>query len=203
MTIIADGGEVPCGIPEHLRRLGALVEVVRLPAADYLVADGVGVERKTVADLHRSLACGRIWAQLRSCRAELARTYLLVEGQDLNRGRVSVGGVRGALLEIGDRGMTVVRSSDAADSAIWLLRIAARLQRPRGVGSPRARRFPRASTRRSLLSEVPGIGPDTAAALLDRFGSLRGIANADPNELRSVPGVGPQRAATLARLLMD
>ena len=90
------------------------MEVVRLPAADYLVADGVGVERKTVADFHRSLACGRIWAQLRSCRAELARTYLLVEGQDLDRGRVSVGGVRGALLEIGITGGTCAACSDRA-----------------------------------------------------------------------------------------
>lgn len=203
VKIVADAGEMPSRIPEHLRGLGAAVDVMRLATADYLVADEVGVERKTIADLHRCLAGGRLWAQLRSCRRELTRTYLLVEGKDLDRGRVSAGGVRGALLEISDRGMTVVRSSDPADSALWLLRIAVRLQRSRRAGTPPARRFPSASTPRSLLSEIPGIGPETAAALLDRFGSLRGIVNADPNDLQSVSGVGPQRAATLLRLLVD
>ncbi len=203
VKIVADTGEVPSRIPQHLGELGAVVEVVRLLVADYLVGDGVGVERKTVADLHRSLAGGRLWAQLLACRRELARTYLLVEGVDLDKGSVSASGVRGALLEIGDRGVTVVRSSNAADTALWLLRLAVRLQRSRRAGTPQVRRFPKASTPRLLLSEVPGVGPETAAALLDRFGSLRGIANANPNDLLTVAGVGPKRAATLARLLVD
>jgi len=202
VKIVADSGEVRSGVPLALGNIGATVQVATLSAADYLVGVGIGVERKTVADLHRSIATGRLWSQLLSCRQTLDRTYLIVEGVHLDDGHVSVGGVRGALLEIGDRGVTVVRSADAGDSAIWLFRIAARLQRSRAAGTPQARRFPRASTSQSLLAEIPGIGPRTAVALLDRFGSVRGIANAKASELAAVPGIGPSRAAMLSRVLL-
>jgi Fanconi anemia group M protein len=133
----------------------------------------------------------------------LDRTYLLVEGPILDHGCVTPAGVRGALLEIGDRGVAVVRSTDPDDSAVWLMRISVRLQKSRRPGIPRARRFPQGATPLSLLSEAPGIGPRTARALLDRFGSLRAIANADASELEAVGGVGPHRAGMLARILSE
>jgi len=203
VKIVADGAELRSGVPAALERIGATVERATLPAADYLVAAGIGVERKTIGDLHRSIAMGRLWTQLLSCRNEFDRTYLLVEGSDLDHGCLSVRGVRGALLEIGDRGVTVVRSADAHDSAVWLMRIAARAQRSRGAGATKARRFPRAASPHSLLAEIPGIGPRTAAALLARFGSVRGVANADPADIGKIPGIGSQRAATLSRVLLD
>jgi DNA excision repair protein ERCC-4 len=81
VTIVADAGELRSGVPDALRALGVSVDVASLPAGDYLVGDAVAVERKTVADLHRSIANGRLWSQLLSCRRELDRTFLLVEGR--------------------------------------------------------------------------------------------------------------------------
>lgn len=203
VKIVADVGELRSGVPEALRQLGADVEVAQLPVADYLLAECIGAERKTIADLHRSIARGRLWTQLLTCRRMLDRTYLVIEGSVLDQGCVTPAGVRGALLEIGDRGVTVVRSTDGYDSAMWLLRISVRLQKSRPAGVRRARRFPRAATPVSLLSEVPGIGPRTARALLARFGSVRAIASAEVSELETVAGVGPHRAVTLARVLSD
>ena len=102
VTIDADVGEVQSGIPEALRRMGAVVRVSQLEASDYLVAHAIGVERKSILDLHFSIADQRLWSQLRSYRGVLERLYLLVEGVDLDDGKVSAAGVRGALLEIGD-----------------------------------------------------------------------------------------------------
>ena len=201
MKIVADGGELRSGVPTALERIGAAVEVAALSVSDYFVADGIGVERKTVADLHRSIANGRLWAQLMACRQALDRTYLIVEGAQLDRGPISAAGIRGALLEIGDRGVTVVRSGDVDDSAAWLMRIATRAQRSRSNRASLVRRFRRAANPQSLLAEIPGIGPHTARALLDEFGSVRGVAMAEPSALVVVPGVGPGRAATLVRVL--
>jgi DNA excision repair protein ERCC-4 len=203
VTIVADGGELRSGLPEALERIGAVIEVASLPAADYLVADRVGVERKTVPDLHRSIAGGRLWSQLLSCRQTLRRTFLLVEGSTLDEGPISRAGIRGALLEIGDRGVTVLRSADADDSAAWLLRLAVRAQRSRPAGGSRARRFRRAASPHALLAEIPGIGPKTASALLDEFGSVRGVATADVRDLVTVPGVGPKRAEELSRIFVE
>lgn len=204
VKIVVDGRELRSGVPAALEELGARVEVATLGVADYLVTAAVGVERKAVADLHRSIARGRLWTQLLACRRALDRTYLIVEGVDLDRGCISASGIRGALLEIGDCGVTVIRSADARDSAVWLMRMAARAQKSRRGGVvPKARRFARATSPHALLAEIPGIGPRTASALLTRFGSVRGVANADPSELGEVTGIGPQRAKILSHVLLE
>ena len=52
-----------------------------------------------------------------------------------------------------------------------------------------------------MLAAVPGISTVTARALLERFGSLGGIAAASPEELLDVPGIGKERARALADAL--
>jgi len=48
------------------------------------------------------------------------------------------------------------------------------------------------------LSLVPGVGPRTRRALLDRFGSPQAVLSALPSQLRSVEGVGPQLTGKIA-----
>jgi excinuclease UvrABC nuclease subunit len=52
---------------------------------------------------------------------------------------------------------------------------------------------------KSLLDEIPGVGPETRKKLIRRFGSMRAILNAQPAELQSVLGV--QKGLQLARYL--
>ncbi len=54
---------------------------------------------------------------------------------------------------------------------------------------------------RSLLDEVPGIGPRRKAALLKRFGSVQAIRDAAIEELAAVPGMTRASAARLKELL--
>jgi excinuclease ABC subunit C len=50
----------------------------------------------------------------------------------------------------------------------------------------------------SALDDVPGLGPARRAALLKRFGSVRRISAATPEEIASVPGIGPRMAEVVA-----
>lgn len=59
-----------------------------------------------------------------------------------------------------------------------------------GVTFHRKRRAAR--TLRSRLDQVPGVGPTRKKALLETFGSLKGIAAASDEELAAVPGIGPE-----------
>lgn len=54
---------------------------------------------------------------------------------------------------------------------------------------------------RSLLDEIPGIGPKRRRALLQRFGSLEGIRQATVEELASVEGMTRKAAETLREYL--
>src|SRR5437899_3175034 len=49
------------------------------------------------------------------------------------------------------------------------------------------------------LMMVPGVGPHTCRALLERFGSATGVLDAPPGSLRAVAGVGKALADRIAR----
>jgi ERCC4-type nuclease len=48
--------------------------------------------------------------------------------------------------------------------------------------------------RETSLREIPGIGPTRARTLLTRFGSLSGLAAADPREVEAAVGPATARA---------
>ncbi len=63
------------------------------------------------------------------------------------------------------------------------------------------RRLRKKDSLRSLLEEVPGIGPRRRRVLLARFRSLREISRASPEELASLPGMNQKVARELLAYL--
>ncbi|HIE10824.1 MAG TPA: hypothetical protein EYP62_04365 [Kiritimatiellae bacterium] len=55
--------------------------------------------------------------------------------------------------------------------------------------------------RESILDEIPGIGRERKRRLLEFFGDIRTLAQADVERIRRVPGFGPVLAEYLAREL--
>lgn len=53
----------------------------------------------------------------------------------------------------------------------------------------------------SLLDEIPGVGPARKRALMERFGSLKRLREATPEELVEVPGLPPKVARRIHRAL--
>jgi len=54
---------------------------------------------------------------------------------------------------------------------------------------------------RSLLDDIPGIGPKRRQALLKQFGSLDGIRGASLDDLAAVPGMNRAAAEKLVEYL--
>ena len=50
---------------------------------------------------------------------------------------------------------------------------------------------------RTVLEDVPGVGPETRQALLRRFGSVENVRSASAADLTDVPGVGEKTAQTI------
>ena len=203
VKIIVDIHERQSGIAETLAELGAEVEFASLPAGDYAVGADTLVERKRVLDLHGAVVKGRLWPQLGKLRAACAFPYLLVEGTDIDRGPLHHNAVRGVCLAVIDQGIALLRSGYQRDSALWIHRLAVRCQelepageRPAYAQRPRAK--PGDETAEALLASVPGISTTSARALLEHFGSVAAIVNAELAELLTVRGIGPERARALA-----
>jgi ERCC4-type nuclease len=115
-----------------------------------------------------------------------------VEGPDVLPAVRDANAVRGALLSISDLGVTIVRSRDHDDTAAWLKLIAVRRRRhPIRRRSPHVGRPPAIdhTPQLRILSGIPGVSESRANALLSRFGSVAGVANASVAELAQTPGV--------------
>jgi ERCC4-type nuclease len=206
VPIVVDTAEVPSGVPEALRRLGAEVFVARLPAGDYRVGGGALVERKTVFDLHKTLVDGRLFRQLGDLRTSCEAPFLLVEGAWHDAGPLGRTAVRGALLTVLELGVPVLRSEGRADSALWLHRLAVRQQRAKATSArPTYAQGPKARpdhAPEAVLAAVRTLSTHSARALLRHFGSVQNVMSASVEELQQVPGIGPVRAQRLRRAFM-
>jgi len=201
LTILIDYRERCGGVAEELVSFDMSIEFRGLEVADYLVGERVGAERKTVRDLHRSIADRRLWRQVAALRADLLRSYLIVEGERIDAGPISRPGIRSSLLAVANLGVIVVRSRSPSDTALWLWRMAVRHQRT--TPKPVSRSLPRGlpATPRNILSTLPGMSAVTAERLLDEFGSIAAIGAAKSYDLQRVAGVGPRRAQVLLEIL--
>jgi len=199
-SIVADVREKESRLFEALRSLDVRVERRLLPVADY-VAGAALVERKSVRDLHLAIIQGRFWPQTGRLSRTTLRPYLLVEGVDLDAGALSAASIRGAVLAVAELGIGVIRSSGPADSALWLKVLANRQRRRHKITRVYAQRPTASEAAEAMLAAVPGISTVTAQALLEHFGSVAAVLDANPEEWLSVRGVGPKRMRALSETL--
>ena len=207
IRIVVDSAEQRGAVYRHLADLPEIVvEVTRLPVGDYLLGGDLAVERKTAADFAASIADRRLFAQVAALKDAYARPVILLEGAwPPARSRMHPNALRGALSYlVAVEGLSVLRSSDADDSARLLVQLARHAQRgleraPELVSKGRAVEL--AARQERVIRALPDVGPTLARLLLAHFGSPAAVLNAAEAELRAVPGIGPARAAAIRRTL--
>ncbi len=177
-----------------LGEAGAELAFRRLPAGDYRVGRDLLIERKTAWDFRQSLFDGRLFKQVWRLARSAPRPLLLLEGEDRTLAWPTL---RGALLTVtGVFGVPVLFSRDASDSAQWILTAARQHAVPREQAYARPGWRPKGKRARQnfVLQGLPGVGPMRADALLERFGTVRGVLNAAEEELLEVRGIGKKTA---------
>ncbi|MCD6518306.1 MAG: hypothetical protein J7M05_00070 [Anaerolineae bacterium] len=204
--IQVDRRELGSGVPEQLKEIGGVtLEVASLPLADYILSPRLAVERKSANDLEASIIDRRLFAQVAELAQRYERVVYLIEGPTLYGGRLHPNAIRGALSYLLVlAGVSVLRSEGPEDSAQLLATMARHEQHGLGYEVPlhQKRRSPSPQRQvRYLVEDLPGIGPQTADALLRHFGTLERLFGASEEELCQVPGIGPKRARAIRELL--
>lgn len=208
IRVVADHREAAGGVIEELRRMpGVEVRLEQLPVGDYLV-DGVCLfERKSLRDLARSIIDGRLFSQAKRLVAGPWRAAVILEGtgRDLEGSAMSREAVLGAIVSLTlVFALPVLRSREPAETARLLTYAAQQLRWQASDALPRRGKRPKNKRRAQLhiLQGLPGIGPDRASGLLERFGSVRAVMTAAPEALEAVEGIG-EKTASRIRVVLD
>lgn len=200
-SVVADDREYRSTLVAELRgRPEFVLGIERMTLGDYRLDDRFLIERKTLADLACSIKSGRLFTQaLRLAEIDSLRPVLLLEGQarDLRHTEMRWAAIQGALVTVSIFiGLPILRARSAAESADTLLSMA-RQERSVAAGAlPRRGRRPKnkRALQLHLLQGLPGVGPKRAAELLDRFGDVSHVVNAETDELADIAGIGKRTA---------
>jgi ERCC4-type nuclease len=201
--IVADDRENAGGVIAALRCMdGVNVEVQRLACGDFLVGDRFIVERKTLADFAASIVDGRVFRQASAMGRSLRCGVLLLEGSgaDLSTVGVQREALQGALIHLSVfRRLAVLRAQDPEETARLLVYLGHQAHAWAQGALPRPGYRPKGRRTRQLflLQGLPGVGPERAARLLDRFGSVQAVATASASELTTVDGIGEDIAGRI------
>ncbi len=203
--IVVDDRELVSKVAEHLSLAGAIIRVERLLQGDYKIGDRILVERKTSRDFVDSLVDRDLLSQLQEMARGCAKPILIIEGGDVYAQRdVHPNAIRGALAAIAvSMGITIFQTRDSADTADMLLVLARREGetnvKERCSGQKEAYESLQAA-QEAVMCAFPDLGPTYARALLNAFGSLKAIMNAEKEELLQVPGIGAKKAEMIYEL---
>ncbi len=211
ICVLADHREMCAPVLEALRAMeGVETAVTRLSVGDYQVDDTFVFERKTLPDLAMSIQDGRLFRQTRVL-ASLPpgkRGVLVLEGTsaDLADSAMRREAIQGALITVTVFfGIPLLRAVDAEECA-RLMVYAARQARYFTVGAlPRHGKRPRGKRKAqlALLQDLPGVGPERAQRLLDRFGSVEAVLTAAVEDLTEVEGVGKRTARGIRWIVQE
>ncbi|XVH32830.1 DEAD/DEAH box helicase [Haloferacaceae archaeon DSL9] len=198
VEIVADQRELDSTIARDLStREGITTRLETLAVGDYVLSDRVAVERKSVSDFLDTLTGGdrSMFEQVGDLARHYSRPLVIIEGDDLYGTRnVHPNAIRGALSSLAvDFGVSVLRTTDQTDTANLLETIARREQetRDRNVrvhGEKASKTL--AEQQEYVVSAIADIGPVTARALLDHFGTVEAVMTARAEDLKEVTGVG-------------
>lgn len=209
ISVVVDDRESDAGV---LRALAAMegVHVVksRLPLGDYLVDDKLLFERKTLHDLVASIMDGRLFRQCLRLAASKRRGIVILEGTSADaaaRG-MSREAIQGALISISViMGIPLLRSRNAEESARLMIYTARQVNAT--VSGAIARNGVRPKGKRrsqfEILQALPGVGPVRAKRLLENFGTVEGVMNAEAGELAQLPGMGLVTAKAIRWVLNE
>ena len=205
LFVYVDSREGNSRVIRALDTIGVNVKVNTMAVADYQVSDEVAIERKTASDFVDSIVDKRLFKQAKSMREEFKKPILILEGDDFYSGFINPNAIRGSMASIAiDYGISIIPTRNPEDTAAMIKRIAIREQQgeKRSI-QIRTERKPQNLWEQQLfiIESLPNIGPVNAKNLLEHFGSVKAVLEADEKQLREVDGIGVKTAKNIREVI--
>lgn len=205
LVVYVDTREGNSKVIRALDTIGVKVKVNTMAVADYQVSEEVAIERKTAKDFVDSIVDKRLFKQARMMMEEFKKPIMILEGDDFYSGFINPNAIRGAMTSIAlDYGISIIPTRTAEDTAAMLKRIAIREQKgeKRSI-QIRTERKPQNLWEQQLfiIESLPNIGPVHAKRLLEHFGSVKAVLEADEKNCRKLKESVRKQPRTLEKLL--
>lgn len=205
LVVYVDSREGNSKVIRALDTIGVKVKVNTMAVADYQVSEEVAIERKTAKDFVDSIVDKRLFKQARMMMEEFKKPIMILEGDDFYSGFINPNAIRGAMTSIAlDYGISIIPTRTEEDTAAMIKRIATREQKgeKRSI-QIRTERKPQNLWEQQLfiIESLPGIGPVHAKRLLEHFGTVKAVLEADEKKLQEVEGIGKKTAKNIREVV--
>lgn len=203
--ITVDDREKSSGLIELLVNTGIKVTIHHLPCCDYIINNEIAIERKTGRDFLVSIVDGRLFKQAKAMKKSLPRPIFLIEGNpfqlDMDFTPESIRGVILSLQVIWY--IPVLFSKSKEDTCLIFRMLGDQEQVQTNLLALRHGYRPKKLITRQLhiLQGLPNVGPLLAKRLLEYFGSVRKVMQADIESLYEIEGIGKNKADEIRRIL--
>jgi Fanconi anemia group M protein len=181
-----------------------------LDIGDYVLSKDVCVERKTVEDFLSSMIDGRLFSQIINLRQNYQKPLIILEGnmhELFTLRNIHRNSIIGALSSIAlDYQVPIINVHDSRETAEYLYNIAKREQKGRDKEvSIRVGRkgLTLSEQQRFIVEGLPLVGPLLAKSLLEKFGSIKAIVDADEKQLQEVENLGKKKAKLIQKVLRE
>lgn len=203
--ILIDYRENRSMVPRWLQKFRVPVQIADL-AVDYMIGKNCFVERKTVDDFIASISDKRIFKQVCHLREICANPLIILEGDmSLIKSRINANSIRGVALWISlQKRVPIIQTRNEYTTAC-ILRL---LAKKYGNDSyTTIKTFPRKQKVKSfwqqqmdILTQIPGIGRQTAKDLLISYGSIANMMKSPDSELINRPHIGKERLESIRHI---
>ncbi|MFT4297832.1 MAG: DEAD/DEAH box helicase [Candidatus Woesearchaeota archaeon] len=207
--IYVDNREKGNDIAKRLIDIGCEVKLKQLETADYILSSRTGVEYKKIEDFISSLIDGRLLSQAKKLVENFERPLIIIEGEQSIFGvrNIHPNAIRGLIASITvDFRIPIIHTKDPADTAETLFSIAKReqeLQKKNILIQNSKKPTTKNQQKEYIISSIPGIGQGLAKELLEEFGSIKNIINADISELQKINNIGKTLAIKIKDVIEE
>ena len=218
--IVVDGREKSSGIPDLLRKAGAVIDFAQLKVGDYVVSPEIAVERKTVHDLLSSIYDGRLFLQCSDLVKHYQKPLIVVQGNLAELAEIPEGAEEKDIKKLAERmsltydalatvatefRIPIIHTPSADQTVQFLVTLVNKSLREGKATGPLLRKIKKENPIKiqqlSVLSSVPGVGEKLAVRMLEKFHTPNRALNASVAELATIPGFGPARAVRVRKIL--
>jgi len=191
---------------DHLKKMDIILSETNLEVGDFVLSDSrVVIERKTHSDFISSIIDGRVFDQARLMKDNFSNPLIIIEGSS-NR-YINENALRAAIATlIANFNISLLNTKNPLDTAKTIYWIAKKEQEEnKRLVSFKVGKKPKEmyKIQERLVCSLPGINSVMSKRLLEHFGTVEKIFNADEKELKKIKGIGKKLANKIRKILIE